>query len=89
MAMLEHGGRRYNFNPFAALALERNGWSAPCSGCLIPRKDLEPIIQALVGLGAALDGHENSFPYHDLIPGPSSLWQVAVVTALSWLLTSV
>jgi len=61
----------YNSNPFAALALEGNGWSAPCSGCFIPGKDPEPIVQVLVGLGAGLDGHENSCHYHDLIPGLS------------------
>jgi hypothetical protein len=59
-------GTMYSSNPFAALA-------ASCSGCPIPGKDLELIVLVLLGLGAGLDGHENSCSYDDLIPGLSSL----------------
>jgi len=65
-------GRMYSSNPFASLALEGSGWSAPCCGRLRPGKDPELIVRVLVGLGAGLDRHENSCPNHDLIHGLSS-----------------
>ena len=36
-----------------------------------------------VGPRASLDGREKSRPHRDSIPGPSSLWRVAIPTTLS------
>jgi hypothetical protein len=50
--------------PVPQPALEWHGWSATCSGCFTPRKDMVPIVLegAGVGLRASLDSRENLAP---------------------------
>ena len=48
-----------------------------------PRKDPVPIVQeAGWAPGPVWTGAENLAPHWDLIPGPSSLWPVAIPTEL-------
>ena len=57
------------------------GWSTPCPRCSIAPplgKDPVPLVQQ-----AGLDRCGKSFPNRDSIPGPSSPYQVAILTELS------
>jgi hypothetical protein len=59
-------------------ALDRWEWSAPRPPCFTPRKDPVPI--AWVGSTAGLDGYGISRLHQDSIPGPSSLYRIAIPT---------
>lgn len=68
------------------LAIDRDSWSAVCSGPLPPGKARYPLYRKAGGPWGWSGWYRKYCPHRDLIPQPSSWQQVAVLTKLSWLL---
>jgi hypothetical protein len=69
---------------FFNLGARWGGWSTPRPGRFTPGKDPVPIVQAAGWApGPVWTGAENLAPHRESIPGPSSLWRVAISTELS------